>query len=154
MSDNKKLVITRVLDAPLSKVWQAWVEQEQVVQWWGPYGATNPTCEWDARPGGKINILMLAGKELGPLAGQEWPMNGEFRSVEPEKKLVFTTAALSRSKAILENQVTVTFEEQGSKTKLTVDIVVTRITKEAEGPLAGMEMGWNQQLDKLTKHLA
>ena len=35
---------------------------------------------------------------------------------------------------------------------MTVNIKVTKaIMPEAQGPLAGMEMGWNQQLDKLVK---
>ena len=153
MASEYDLTLTRVLDASLERVWRAWTEQSQIKDWWGPRGATNPTCEWDAKPGGKLNIVMLAGKELGPLAGQEWPMDGEFKVVEPLKKLVFTTRAISRDRSILENLVTVDFKGQGDSTKLTIQIEVTKITPEASSALQGMEQGWNQQLDKLTEKM-
>ena len=153
MSDSKKLTIVRTINAPIDRVWQAWTDAEQVQQWWGPKGATNPTCVWESQPGGKIDIVMLAGPELGPMAGQEWPMNGKFQTVIEQQKLVFKTTAVSRGKSILENQVTVTFKENGSNTELTVDIEVTKITGEGEMALQGMEAGWNQQLDKLTERV-
>jgi len=150
---NKTLTLTRIYDSPLEKVWQAWTDPAQLSQWWGPNGVTNPTCEWDARPGGKINIVMLAGAELGELADQEWPMAGEFSEVIHERKLVYTASPIMNGRPIMDTLTTVTFEEQDGKTKLSVHIEITRMTPEAEGPLAGMEQGWNQQLDKLTERL-
>jgi uncharacterized protein YndB with AHSA1/START domain len=52
-------------------------------------------------------------------------------------------------KPVMDTVTTVTFEDVDGKTKLTVHIVVIRMTPEAEMPLKGMEMGWSQQLDKL-----
>lgn len=147
------LLITRVLDAPLDRVWQAWTDPEELQKWWGPRGVTNPTCEWEAMPGGKINVVMLAGEELGELKGQEWPMTGEFKEVAPRQKLVFTSSAIMDGQPILENLCTVTFEEQGNQTKMTLSVAVTKTTPEAEGPLSGMEIGWNQSLDKLTEQV-
>lgn len=147
--DNKELTLERVFDAPRDRVFEAWTDPTVVAQWWGPSGVTNPTCEWDAQPGGKIYIVMLAGQELGDLAGQEWPMSGTFQEVVPAEKLVFTSSALLNGKPIIDAETTVTFETTGSQTKVTVHVVVTKSTPEAASSLAGMEMGWNQQLDKL-----
>jgi uncharacterized protein YndB with AHSA1/START domain len=151
MEKIKELNITRTFDAPLDKVWQAWTDPEQIAKWWGPRGVTNPTCEWDAKPGGKIHIVMLAGAELGQMAGQEWPMSGEFKEVEAPKKLVFTSSALSGDKEILKNLNTVTFEEKDGKTTMRINVVVTMATSEAKFALEGMDMGWNQQTDKLAE---
>jgi len=155
MAEQNKhdLTITRLLDAPLERVWQAWTDPAELQKWWGPRGVTNPTCEWEAKPGGKINVVMLAGEELGQLAGQEWPMTGQFKEVIPQQKLVYTSNAIMDGKPIIENICTVTFEEQNGKTKMTLQVVITKITPEAEGPLSGMEQGWNQSLDKLTESL-
>jgi uncharacterized protein YndB with AHSA1/START domain len=144
---NKDL--TRLINAPLERVWLAWTDPEQLRQWWGPQGVTNPTCEWEARPGGKIHIVMLAGPDLGELAGQEWPMTGEMLEVVPQQKLVFMSSAIVDGQAVLDARQTVTFEAKGDQTELRVEIEVVRTTPEAAGPLSGMEMGWNQQLDKL-----
>jgi uncharacterized protein YndB with AHSA1/START domain len=142
-----------VLDAPVERVWRAWTAPAELQKWWGPRGVTNPTCEWEARPGGKINVVMLAGEELGPLKGQEWPMTGQFKEVVPHQKLVYTSNPVMAGKPIMESLCTVTFEAQGDQTKLTLQVVITEATPEAEGPLAGMAMGWNQSLDKLTESL-
>ena len=150
MEENKKeLTMTRVFDAPRDLVFKAWTDPQLVAQWWGPRGVTNPTCEWEARPGGNIHIVMLAGEELGPMKGQEWPMTGEFKEVEEPGKLVFTGNAIVAGKEVLQHLTTVTLEEEDGKTNMTVHIIVTKVTPEAAGPLSGMEMGWNQQLDKL-----
>ena len=153
-ASKHNLTLTRLLDAPRDRVWRAWIDPAELAKWWGPRGVTNPTCEWQATPGGKINIVMLAGEKLGDMAGQEWPMTGEMKEVNPPSKLVFAGNAIMDGKPILENLVTVTLEEQGGKTKMTVDIKITMTTPEAAGPLAGMETGWNQSLDKLTEFLS
>jgi uncharacterized protein YndB with AHSA1/START domain len=148
-SNNRELTLVRVFDAPRELVFKAWTDKELLAQWWGPAGVTNPTCEWDARPGGSINIVMLAGPELGDLQGSEWPMTGTITEVAAPSKLVFNGNAIIDGVAVLENTTTVTLEELDGKTKLTLHVVVTKATTAAEGPLAGMEMGWSQSLDKL-----
>jgi uncharacterized protein YndB with AHSA1/START domain len=152
-TSNKELTLTRIYDVPREKVWKYWTDPTLVQQWWGPDGVSIPTCVWEARPEGTINIVMLAGKELGPMAGQEWPMTGKFVDVQEPGKLVFSANAIMNDKPILEHLTTVTFEEKDGKTHMTVHIQVTMVTPEAAGPLSGMEMGWNQQLDKLGKSL-
>jgi len=36
------VVVTRVFDAPVEQVWNAWVQPELVMQWWGPTGFACP----------------------------------------------------------------------------------------------------------------
>jgi uncharacterized protein YndB with AHSA1/START domain len=156
---RKELTITRIFDAPRAIVWRAWTDPEMVTKWWGPRGVTTPTCEVDARRGGKINIVMLAGKELGPAAGQEWPMTGTFEEVMPQDRLVYTASALQDrkgSRALLETRTTVTFDDLHGKTKLTVHVLLTRSsdTPEAKFAIQGMEGGWSQSLDKLGEALS
>jgi uncharacterized protein YndB with AHSA1/START domain len=156
---RKELTITRIFDAPRAIVWRAWTDPEMVTKWWGPRGVTTPTCEVDARRGGKINIVMLAGKELGPAAGQEWPMTGTFEEVMPQDRLVYTASALQDrkgSRALLETRTTVTFDDLHGKTKLTVHILLTRSSDapEAKFAIQGMEGGWSQSLDKLGEALS
>jgi uncharacterized protein YndB with AHSA1/START domain len=153
---KKDLKITRVFDAPRELVWKAWTDEKQIAKWWGPRGVTNPTCVWDAKPKGKISIIMLAGKELGNFAGQKWPMAGTFREVTPQSRIVFVSNALDDVKNILiESEVTVDLEELGKKTKLMLHIVVTKVDEErAAFALQGMEAGWTQSIDKLGEALA
>jgi uncharacterized protein YndB with AHSA1/START domain len=148
-SNKKALVIERVFNAPRELVWEAWTDPLLLKEWWGPRGVTNPVCEFDARPNGAIHIVMLAGKELGDLAGNEWPMKGVVQKVSEPERLVFTSEAIMNSKPILENLVTVTLGGLGSKTKMKLHVLVTKTTPEAEGPLSGMKQGWTESIDKL-----
>jgi uncharacterized protein YndB with AHSA1/START domain len=147
---ERDLVITRIFDAPRSRVYKAWIDQKRVAMWWGPYGFSNPVCELDARPGGAIRIDMT-----GP-DGVVYPMKGIFHEIAEPERLVLTTSAFEDEDgaSLLEVLNTVTFDELGGKTKLTLHAVVVKSAPEAEAALAGMEEGWSQSLYRLAEHLA
>ena len=159
---KRELTITRTFDAPREKVWLAWTDPRQLQEWWAPRGFTNPTVEIDARVGGKLYIVMQAGDNMGPMSGMKAPMRGEFTEVvapDPsnssgQAKLVFSNNALDEAgNVLLSGETSVTFEDVGGKTKMTV-----RTSAEGTGPmtdamLAGMEQGWNEQCDKLGEFL-
>lgn len=135
--------ITRTLDAPRALVWKVWTDPVHVKRWWGPHGFTNPICEWDARKGGKIHILMKG-------MGFENPMTGEFLEVEDQKRLVFVSQARDTdNNPLLEAHTVVTFTEAGGKTVVNVKQTGNAIAAIAPQMLAGMEMGWNHTLDRM-----
>ena len=132
----------------------AWVDPNKLSQWWGPRGVTIPVCEVNLRVGGIIHVVMLAGKELGNLAGQRWPMEGIFKEIQPNEKLVFANNAVDEQNNImLEGQTTVLLEDQDLKTKLTLTTSATWLVPQAPQIIAGMEAGWNQSLDKLSEFI-
>ncbi len=145
----KELTITRLINAPRQRVWKAWTDPKQVAQWWGPRGFTNPVCEVEAKPGGKILIHMSG---FGMLA----PMAGVFKEVVEPERLVFTNNAYfdtSLSKILIEGVTTVTFADEGGKTRLTVHAQVLKAAPEATQALAGMDQGWTEQVGKLEEFL-
>ena len=148
----KELTLTRVLNAPRELVFKAWTDPEMLADWWGPRGFTAPVCEIDLRPGGALRICMHAPQLGFP---NHW-MDGIINEVIAPEHLVFISYAFrdESGNAPLEILNTITFERQGEKTKLTVHAVVTRATAEMAPALAGMDLGWNQSLDKLTEQLA
>jgi uncharacterized protein YndB with AHSA1/START domain len=141
---EKELVLTRVFNAPRKRVWKAWTDPKRLAQWWGPRGFTNPVCEVDLRPGGAIRIDMR-----GP-DGSVYPMTGAYREVVAPERLVFTASALDeKGRPLFEVLNTVTFAEQGGKTRLTVRAQVVSKTAGADAYLRGMEEGWGQSLERL-----
>ena len=148
-TNQRTVVITRVFDAPRELVFKAWTDARHLAQWWGPKGFTNPVCEVDARPGGALRIVMRAPD------GAEHPMTGVFREVAPPARLVFTNVAVDRDgKPLLEGLTTVTFTEQGGRTKLTVESRAVGLVAFAARMLEGMEAGWTQSIDRLGEHVA
>src|SRR5437867_2760705 len=81
---QNEIVIHRVFDLPVSKVWRALTEPEQFKKWWGPKDFTCPSSEMEARPGGKYLNCMR-----GP-DGKEYWSTGVVKEFIPEKKLVVT----------------------------------------------------------------
>src|SRR5256885_398019 len=113
---HKELTMVREFDAPAELVFKAWTDEKLVTKWWGPRGVFTPICEVDAKPGGKIHIVMEAGETLGQYKGTQWPMTGEFVEIDKHKKIVFTANAINNGKVILEHQTTVIFDEVDGKT--------------------------------------
>jgi len=152
---QKELTITRVFDAPRELVFKAWTDSEMLAKWWGPRGVTNPESDVEAHVGGKIRVVMLAGPEMGPLAGQRWPMEGMFEEFEAPSKLVFKNQAVDENgNVLIDGLTTVTFEEAGGKTRMTMHTTAKGMVPQAEGMLAGMSDGWTQSIDKLAEFIA
>ena len=147
------VTLTRLLKAPRELVFSAWTDPAQLARWWGPAPFTNPVCEFDARPGGRIWIVMRAPD------GTEFPMSGVVHEVVPPERLVFTAYALAdataagheQDDALIQQLTTVTFAEVDGGTQLTVNARVVKAKPEAAPHLAGMEEGWNMSLDSLTE---
>jgi uncharacterized protein YndB with AHSA1/START domain len=83
-TDNpNEIRITRVYDAPVEAVWDAWTDPAQVAQWWGPRGFTITTHSKDLRVGGEWDYTMH-----GP-DGVDYPNTTKYFEVEPLKRLVY-----------------------------------------------------------------
>src|SRR3954465_11543286 len=93
VAKNHEAQFERILDAPKEQVWKVWTDPKLVAKWWGPNGVTIPECEIDARVGGKIYIVMLAGEAMGPYKGTRWPMKGVFTAVERFSRLTYEAHA-------------------------------------------------------------
>jgi uncharacterized protein YndB with AHSA1/START domain len=80
------LRIERTFDAPVERVFAAWTSEEVLRRWLhGMPGWETPTAEVDLRVGGRIRIVMR-----DPSDGTEVGATGEYKVVEPPRRLVFT----------------------------------------------------------------
>jgi uncharacterized protein YndB with AHSA1/START domain len=143
------VTLTRVFDAPRALVWRAWTDPKHMAQWFGPRGFTSSVPQLDVRVGGALRIVMH-----GP-DGNDYPVKGVFREVAPPERLVFSNIAIDKDgNHLLEGETTVTLEEQGGKTKLTLHTYAKGLVPMTPQMLAGMEAGWSQSLDKLDELVA
>jgi uncharacterized protein YndB with AHSA1/START domain len=146
---ERELTITRVFDAPRELVFKAWTDAKHLAPWWGPKGFTNPVCEFDARVGGMLRIHMRAPD------GTVYPMKGQIREFVAPERLVFTNIAVDAAgRHLLEGLTTVTFIDEGGKTKMTLHTKAVAVVEDAAAYLQGMEAGWTQSIDKLQAFLA
>ncbi len=149
VSAERSAHIARIVNAPLDRAFQAWVDSRLLARWWGPHGFDNPRCEIDAVPGGKIHIDMR-----GP-DSTIYPMTGTVHEVKAPERLVFTAVAEDHGgNAHLKSLTTITFEEIDGRTRVTVVATAQGFSQAAPQMLGGMETGWTQSLEKLTALVA
>ena len=85
-SQKRDLVVTRIFDAPVERVWKAWSEPGYVMRWWGPNGFTSPSAAIDFREGGISLVCMRAPKELG---GQDMYNTWIYQKIQPMQRIEF-----------------------------------------------------------------
>ena len=139
------LVLTRVFDAPVELVWQAWTQQPHLEKWLAPQTVTILQAEVDLRPGGRWRLhVRFPG-------GSDYWVGGVYREIVPNHLLVMTDTWDEESAAPgPETIVTVRFKDLGDKTQVTLhqapfDSIATR---------DGHSRGWNACLDMLARRLA
>jgi uncharacterized protein YndB with AHSA1/START domain len=84
--ETHDVVVTRSFDAPQERVWRAWSDADDVMQWWGPQGFTSPTCRMDFREGG-TTLVCMRSDQSGELYNT-WT----YRSIEPMDRIEFVMA--------------------------------------------------------------
>jgi uncharacterized protein YndB with AHSA1/START domain len=138
-----ELVITRVLDAPPVLVYKAWTEPEHMVRWMGPEGFTAPSAKTDVREGGQYRAHIRSPE------GKDYWFRGTYREVVENKRLVFTFAWEEDGERGEENLVTVTFVEEGDKTRMTFKQTPFQSVEERDGHNGG----WSEAFDKLEDYV-
>lgn len=146
------VAIERTYDAPIETVWNMWSQAEHFASWYGPQGASIPTCNMDVQPGGSRLICMEMQTPNGEM--QMW-FTGEFVEVTPMTKLVYTDMMSDENgnptppEAMgmpagtdMTTQVVVELEDLGGSTKM----VMTHVGVPADSPGG---QGWEMAIDKL-----
>lgn len=160
MEPVKSITITRIFDAPRQLVFEAWIDEKHLQQWWMPRGFTNPTCRITAssRPGYAETGAELTVVTYHPAFG-DMPQSGKFEEVSPFDKIIFSTTAFpnAEGKPQLRGRNVIVFSDEPAQGKAKTRMVITASILEAgpglEGALAGMDQGWAETLDRLSEHV-
>lgn len=85
MTRDRRLVLTRILDAPIERVYAAWTDTEMLRKWFCPGPTMSvPEAELDVREGGSYRILMQNAD------GETWSPSGTYEKVVPNRQLIFS----------------------------------------------------------------
>ena len=149
---RQKLKITRIFDAPCSRLWMAWTAPELLKKWRGPKYFTSPFCRLDLSVGGKY-LFSIRDQD-----GKDYWTTGVYLQIMPESRLVYTDSFADENGNIvppahygmsvnmpMEMIVTAAFDDIGGRTKMTLS---------QDGFPEGDEIGfaragWQQSFDKL-----
>ncbi len=86
LDETKDLVLERELAVTVAEAWRAYTEPELLKQWFCPLPWKTVDCKIDLRPGGCFRTVMRSPE------GQEFPNEGCYLEIVPQKRLVFTAA--------------------------------------------------------------
>lgn len=157
-----EFVTYRVFNAPLERVWKAWTEREQLMQWFGPQGYTMTQASLDLRTGGVFHYALRSpdGKEMWG----KWM----FREIVAPARLVVVSSFSDAQGGIarhpmspnwpLQTLSTTTFSEQDGKTTVTIrwsplDATPPEIKTFAEAHNA-MRQAWSGTFAQLVAYLS
>jgi uncharacterized protein YndB with AHSA1/START domain len=145
-----ELVISRVFDAPRELVYQAFVDPDQLAQWFGPVGFTVPreTVEIDARVGGCQRFVMISTDDPSLRS----PVDATFTAVVENELLVGEqeVTGIPGFEGVAKMTLRLEFhDEPAGKTRLEL----------RQGPFSqqleeGSREGWNSSFSKLDALLA
>ena len=144
-----ELVITRIFDAPRPLVYRAFVDPDQLAQWFGPVGWSVPrdTVDIDATVGGHQRFTMVSDEDPSMTS----PVNAAFTEVIENELLVGEEPGSSipefEGKGM---RLRIEFhDEEGGRTRLVL----------RQGPYtpeweSNAREGWNSSFAKLDKLLS
>jgi uncharacterized protein YndB with AHSA1/START domain len=144
-SSSNAISITRVYDAAVKTVWDAWIIPEQVAEWWGPRGFTLTTRTKDVKVGGTWDYTMH-----GP-DGKDYENRTTFLEVVPHAKLVYDHGANDERGPLF--RVTVNFAEAGGKTTMQIQMVLPTPEEAEKARIFVKQAGGNATWDRLAEFL-
>ncbi len=138
---ERTMILQRMIRAPRSVVWGAWMNPETLPQWWGPDGFSCRTTRIDLRSGGEWVFDMIAPD------GTVFPNHHLYTDVRPNERLSYTL--LWGENGPKHADAWASFEEEDGATKVTLGMVFSTAAEfqEAKG-FGAVELG-QQTLGKL-----
>ena len=131
------LTMVRVFDAAPERVFDAWTNEEQLGEWWGP--------EWVSTPRDTVRVVPEVGGEwsltmVGP-DGAEHRSENIITAFDRPNRIELITAPAGGVRATLR----VTFQAVGGKTVMTVVNRVLTVGQDFDA----MATGWRSMLSRL-----
>ncbi len=145
-ASDRDIVITRVFNAPRPMVFDAWVDPKHIDEWWGRKGFTTKTKTMDAKPGGEWRYTMY-----GP-DGTVYPNRMTYVDVVRPERLVYLHDEGEENDPS-QFHVTVTFADQGGKTKITSRMRFPSVAAREAVMKFGAIEGGRSTMDRLEEYL-
>jgi uncharacterized protein YndB with AHSA1/START domain len=142
----RTMVLERVIRAPRTLVWGAWMNPETLPQWWGPDGYSCRTTRIDLRAGGEWVFDMIAPD------GTVFPNHHRYGEVRAEERIGYTLHWGENGPKHADAWAS--FEDRDGATKVTLGMVFSTAAQfqKAKG-FGAVELGL-QTLGKLERFVA
>ena len=134
------LHITRIIPAPVEKVWDAWTRPELLAKWSAPEGVEHIAYDVDLRVGGAYTLVMRT-----PEGGTHTAV-GTYREIDAPHRLVYTWDWVEEDYRMgVDTIVTVELRPAGEAT----EVILTHDLFPAPEATQGHNEGWTSCLNRL-----
>ncbi|WP_433634738.1 SRPBCC family protein [Halomicrococcus sp. NG-SE-24] len=118
-TNEQTMTVSRVIEAPPERVYEAFLDPDELVQWLPPTGFSAEVHQFDPEEGGTFRMTFTG--ETEELAEYGSTFGGTYQELVSGKRIVHTDAFETDDPAMAgEMTVTVTFEEIPEGTEVTV----------------------------------
>jgi uncharacterized protein YndB with AHSA1/START domain len=149
---DRQIVVSRIINAPAQRVFAAFADPAQVVQWWGPNGFVTRTISSDFRVGGAWRYTMT-----GP-DGKVFPNKNVFVEIVPGARIVYDSVqdnGEGQSDGPAHFRSTISFAGYGDVTRITLSLLFPTVEgREFVVREHNAIEGGKQTLARLESHLA
>src|SRR5437868_6801948 len=111
--NDAAVVVRRMFRASRERLFRAWSDPRELIEWFSPEGFRNPSAEAEVREGGSFRIAMQKLPD-----GEPFYVSGEYRVVAPPARLTFTWTWEDPSENVRDTIVTVDFVDRGENTEV------------------------------------
>ena len=143
---DREIVVSRVIDAPRERVFEAFTAVRHLSQWWGPEGFTTTTRAFEFRVGGEW-VFVMHGPD-----GTDYPEWISWTEIAPPERIAMLHGEFAGDPDAFES--VLTFAADGPATRIEMRTVFP--TKEARDRAVEMYHaieGGRQTLDNLAAHV-
>lgn len=144
-SKANEIKITRVYNAPVKVVWDAWNDPQQAGQWWGPRGFTITTHSKDLKVGGIWHYTMH-----GP-DGVDYINKTKYLEIEKYSRLVYDHGGNDEREPLF--RVTVLFTDLKNQTKMDMTMALATAEAAEETKKLIKKANGNSTWDRLAEYL-
>ena len=152
LESENEVIIERSFEAPRELVFKLWTDPFHLAHWWTPFGFAAHVMKMEVRAGGSFHI------ELQTPDGQRIPARGTYLKISAPEMIVLRgpdKAEDACGAGIPPNAVvTITFEESGNKTKLSLHTQFNVSIEKQAASEAGYYQGWESALIALERYLS
>lgn len=144
---EREIVLSRVINASRSKVFQAWTDAEHLPHWFGPAGSVIETIECDIREGGRWRFVLVMPD------GIRYDSRMVYLTIRAPELLVVDHGS-DKDNDPGRFRMTLQFDEQSDgKTVITLrQLHPSKQQRDAGIGFGAVEFGY-QTLDKLARHV-
>lgn len=141
--NDAAVVVRRVFPTSRERLFRAWTDPRELIEWFSPEGYRNPSADAEVRPGGAFRIAMQKLPD-----GEPFYVTGKYQVVEPPARLAFTWTWEDPTENVRDTVVTVDFVDRGESTEVVLTHELLPIERRESHT-----QGWHALLAKLATRL-